>query len=314
MTNDAAHAAPSADPAAPSAPPLLEIRDLHKTLGGKHVLKGVNLSVERGETLVIIGGSGCGKSVLLKHVMGILEPDRGSIKVEGREIVGLRLRELNEVRHRFALIFQGGALFDSLTVAENIGFYLMEHERLPWSRIYARVLECLEKVKLGATPRERERIAAQMPADLSGGMKKRVAIARALAPSPEFLLWDEPTTGLDPPTADAINDQIIMTKTADGARRTSLVVTHDMASAMKVGDRVAFLFDGRILKEFAAAEIGAYLKLDPDAAAGFSVDERRVWAFVKGRADRVLEAGSVDTQVLRRMLAPAPAAPADAEA
>ncbi|MBI3270979.1 MAG: ATP-binding cassette domain-containing protein [Planctomycetes bacterium] len=280
---------------------MLRIRDLHRKLGGKAVLKGVNLEVVRGETLVIIGGSGCGKSVLLKHIMGILKPDRGSIQVEGRELVNLPVRGLNEVRKRFAMVFQGGALFDSLTVAENVGFSLAEHSSMPWHKILARVLECLAQVKLGETDADRARIAAQMPADLSGGMRKRVAIARALAAKPEFVLYDEPTTGLDPPTADAINDLILMMGNEDD-RRTSLVVTHDMASAEKVGDRIAFLFNGRILSEFPAPRIGEYLRRTEAEAASFSVDERRLWAFVKGHADRVLEADSQDTRVLRRLL------------
>lgn len=216
---------------------MIAIRNLHKTLGGKHVLRGVNLEVRKGETLVVVGGSGCGKSVLLKHIIGLLKPDRGTVEIDGVDITRLTERELNEVRKRIGMLFQGAALFDSLTVSENISFALDEHLRLPPEKTREIVRDKLLKVGMPGTEH-------LMPAELSGGMKKRIGLARAIATDPEVILYDEPTTGLDPIMADVINELIIKMQKELGV--TSVVVTHDMTSAFKVGNRVAMLYDGRI--------------------------------------------------------------------
>ncbi|MDQ7780932.1 MAG: ABC transporter ATP-binding protein, partial [Planctomycetota bacterium] len=216
---------------------MITIRDLHKTLGGKPVLRGVNLEVRKGETIVIVGGSGCGKSVLLKHIMGIMRPDSGTVAIDGTDITHLPEKELNTVRRRIGMLFQGAALFDSLTVAENVSFALDEHLRLPPDRTRQIVSEKLGRVGL---------LGAEllMPAELSGGMKKRIGLARAIATEPEIILYDEPTTGLDPIMADVINELILKMQKELGV--TSVVVTHDMTSAFKVGNRVAMLYEGKI--------------------------------------------------------------------
>ena len=217
---------------------MIRIRGLKRRLGSRQVLDGVDLEVEKGETMLVMGRSGTGKSVLLKHIIGLMTPDEGSIQVDGVEIVGLGERELNEVRKRFGLLFQGAALFDSLTVGENVGLPLREHLRLDDAEVRRRVSERLEWVGLNG-------VEDMKPASLSGGMKKRVGLARALAMDPDFVLYDEPTTGLDPIMADVI-DRLIR----DLQRRlgvTSVVVTHDMTSAYKVADRMALLHDGRVV-------------------------------------------------------------------
>ncbi|MCC6739646.1 MAG: ABC transporter ATP-binding protein [Planctomycetia bacterium] len=216
---------------------MLEIRDLHKHLGGKHVLRGVNLTVPTGEALVIIGGSGCGKSVLLKHILGLFKPDSGQVLVDGEDTVPLPERELFRVRKRFGMLFQGGALFDSMTVADNVSFALDEHSKLPASEKLAIVQKKLAVVGLKG-------VEKVYPADLSGGMKKRVALARAIAADPDFLLYDEPTTGLDPIMSDVINELIVKLKTTLNV--TTIVVTHDMASARKIADKMAMLHEGTI--------------------------------------------------------------------
>ncbi len=216
---------------------MLEIRDLHKHLGDKHVLRGVNLTVPKGEALVIIGGSGCGKSVLLKHILGLFKPDKGSILVDGEDVVPLHERELFRVRKRFGMLFQGGALFDSMTVADNVSFALDEHSKLS-------AAEKLEIVKKKLAVVGLKGVENVYPADLSGGMKKRVALARAIAADPDFLLYDEPTTGLDPIMSDVINELIVKLKTTMSV--TSIVVTHDMASARKIADKMAMLYEGTI--------------------------------------------------------------------
>lgn len=217
---------------------MIEIRGLHKWFGGQHVLRGVDLKIERGETLVIFGRSGCGKSVLLKHVMGLLEPDEGTVLIDGTDIFGLNAGELDGFRARIGMLFQGAALFDSLNVRENVGFSLDEHTRLPPEVIDERVREKLALVGL-------RDIEEKVPAQLSGGMKKRVGLARAICNDPEIILYDEPTTGLDPINADVINELIIRMKAK--LKVTSIVVTHDMTSAYKVADRIAMLYEGRIV-------------------------------------------------------------------
>lgn len=218
---------------------MIEIRELYKNFNSLPVLQGVNLTIHKGETIVIIGRSGCGKSVLLKHIIGILKPDSGEILVEGVDITRLGEYELNEYRKRFGMLFQGAALFDSLTVMENVAFELDEHMALPKEEIRHRVREYLGMVGL------LEGIENKKPAELSGGMRKRVGLARAIAMNPEFILYDEPTTGVDPIMGDIINDLIL--KLHDQLRVTSIVVTHDMTSAYKVADRLAMLYNGKII-------------------------------------------------------------------
>jgi phospholipid/cholesterol/gamma-HCH transport system ATP-binding protein len=216
---------------------MIEITDIRKSLGGQPVLDGVTLNVKKGETVVVIGRSGCGKSVLLKHIIGLMHPDSGSIKVAGSEITSLRGRELYEVRKRFGMLFQGAALFDSLSVWENVGLGLIEHTDMTESEIRRRACDKLALV--GLTDIEEAR-----PAELSGGMKKRVGLARAIAMDPEVVLYDEPTTGLDPIMADSIDQLIVRTRERFGV--TSIVVTHDMHSAYTIAHRIAMLHEGRI--------------------------------------------------------------------
>ena len=212
--------------------------DLHKSFGAKKVLCGIDLGVQRGQTVVVLGGSGSGKSVLIKHTIGLHRPERGEVYVDGTEICGLDEEELQEPRKKVGMLFQAGALFDSMTVAENVSFALREHSDWDEERIMDRVRQVLGFVEL-------EKAEELMPADLSGGMRKRVALARAIALAPRAILYDEPTTGLDPITANAINRLIRGLQQRLGV--TSIVVTHDIHSAFMVGDRIAFLHDGKIL-------------------------------------------------------------------
>ncbi len=215
----------------------VELCGVSKAFDGLQVLREVDLRVRPGEALTIIGGSGAGKSVLLRLIIGLVKPDAGRILLEGQDIVPLRERELLRVRQKVGMVFQGSALFDSLSVGENVAFALHEHTRLDPAEIQARVREVLDLVGLG-------NIQEKDPAELSGGMRKRVAMARAIALPPHILLYDEPTTGLDPSNVENIVDLILDLKTKLGV--TSLVVTHDMASALRVSDRVAMLHQGRI--------------------------------------------------------------------
>ncbi len=211
--------------------------DLHKAFGPKAVLRGVTLDVAQGETLVVLGGSGSGKSVLIRHTVGLHRPDRGEVWVDGTEITGLDEDELIETRKKVGFLFQAGALFDSMTVYENVSFALHEHTDWDEERVRARVHEVLTLVEL-------EDVDDLMPSDLSGGMRKRVALARAVVLAPRAVLYDEPTTGLDPITANTINDLIKSLQERLGI--TSIVVTHDIHSAFSVGNRIAFLYDGTI--------------------------------------------------------------------
>ncbi len=225
---------------------MITIRNLTKSFDSNRVLDNLNLVVPEGQTTVVIGRSGCGKSVLLKHIMGILKPDSGEILIDGRDITKLKARELDEERKRFGMVFQGGALFDSLTVGENVGFSLREHANLSEGEIEEIVRKKLELVGLGDAEDLR-------PAELSGGMKKRVALARAMAMDPEIVLYDEPTTGVDPIMADIINDLILNLQ--ERLEVTSLVVTHDMQSAYKIADRIAMLYKGQIVETGSREEI-----------------------------------------------------------
>ncbi len=219
---------------------MIRIRGLRKRLGDKQVLDGVDLDIGSGQTIVVIGRSGTGKSVLLKHIIGLMEPDAGSIEIEGEEIVGMPEARMNEVRMRFGMLFQSAALFDSMTVGENVGLALREHHLAPPGEVERIVSERLGWVGLQGVEETR-------PSSLSGGMRKRVGLARAIAVDPAYILYDEPTTGLDPITADAINELIKSMQQRLGV--TSIVVTHDMTSAYRVGDRVAMLHDGKVVFE-----------------------------------------------------------------
>ncbi|HNQ50542.1 MAG TPA: ABC transporter ATP-binding protein [Candidatus Omnitrophota bacterium] len=224
----------------------IEIKHVTKSFNTHRVLNNVSLSVEKGSTLVVIGRSGCGKSVLLKHMVGILQPDTGAVYVDGLDIWQLRPKQLDEVRMRMNMVFQGGALFDSLTVGENVGFELIEHFGVCGDELYERVEEALSLVGLSG-------IGNLMPSELSGGMRKRVALARAICIKPEVILYDEPTTGMDPITADSINE--LIRSLHDKLKVTSIVVTHDMKSAYKIADHIAMLFNGKIIAEGTPGEI-----------------------------------------------------------
>jgi phospholipid/cholesterol/gamma-HCH transport system ATP-binding protein len=225
---------------------MIRIRGLKKRLGRKQVLDGLDLDIEKGETVVVLGPSGTGKSVLLKHIIGLMQPDAGSIEVEDEEIVGMGEADLDRIRIKFGMLFQGAALFDSMTVGENVGLGLVEHRKLPADEVSRIVAERLEWVGLKG-------VEAMKPASLSGGMRKRVGLARAVAMDPEYILYDEPTTGLDPIMSDAIND--LIRSLQQHLQVTSIVVTHDMKSAYMVGDRLAMLYQGRIVYQGTPDEI-----------------------------------------------------------
>ena len=225
---------------------MIEIKEVFKSFGEHKVLDNVSLTINTGETKVIIGRSGCGKSVLLKHIVGILKPDKGNVFIDSRDITQLNDREMKPILMKIGMVFQGGALFDSLTVGENVGFGLIEHFKFSTKEVLMRVEEVLSMVELCG-------IGNLMPSELSGGMKKRVAIARVLCIKPEVILYDEPTTGVDPITADAINE--LIRSLHDKLKVTSIVVTHDMKSAYRVADRIAMLYNGKIIAEGTSSEI-----------------------------------------------------------
>ena len=217
---------------------MIEIINLSKSFNNKKVLDSLNLIINSGEVIVIIGRSGCGKSVLLKHIIGLTKPDLGQVIIDGNDMTRLEESEMDKLRLSFGMLFQGSALFDSMTVGENVGFTLREHTNAPEKEIKAKVAGSLELVGLKG-------IEKLMPSELSGGMKKRVGLARAICNNPKIILYDEPTTGLDPIMADAINDLIIDLN--NKLNVTSIVVTHDMVSAYKIADRIAMLYKGRII-------------------------------------------------------------------
>ena len=217
---------------------MIRIVDLHKSFADNKVLNGVNLEIKDRETITIIGGSGCGKSVLIKHIVGLLKPDSGDIFIDEKKITGLDENSLSNVQKNFGFLFQGAALFDSLTVADNVAFGLRNLTDKSEDEISEKVKICLSMIGL-------EGIENMKPSELSGGMKKRVALARAIATDPKYIFYDEPTTGIDPIMADVINDLIIhLQKSLD---ITSVVVTHDIASAYKISNRIAMLYDGKII-------------------------------------------------------------------
>ena len=242
---------------------MIEARDIRKRFGDQQVLDGVNFSIANGESVAIIGRSGAGKSVLLKHLVGLVQPDDGQLLVNGEDIACMTERQLLGVRRRYGMLFQGAALFDSLTVAQNIAFALRGQRDLTAEEVAERVAAMLKLIELSG-------IEEKMPAELSGGMKKRVGLARAIIHRPEIILYDEPTTGLDPMVADSI-DQLMM-RINDQFHATTIAVTHDMRTARRLGDRILFLHGGRIY-------------LDDTAENVFNSDDPVVSRFVKGEAD-----------------------------
>ncbi|SDH26293.1 ABC transporter ATP-binding protein [Roseospirillum parvum] len=247
-----------------ASPPKIALSGVKKRFGRKVVLDGIDLEVAPRESVVIIGGSGTGKSVTLKCVLGLLKPDAGSIKVDGEEVVGLGDRARERINTKFGMLFQSAALFDSLTVWENVAFGLIQGHKMARRKAREKAIEKLAQVGLGAD------VADLSPSELSGGMQKRVGLARAIADDPEIIFFDEPTTGLDPIMADVINDLIVKCVKEVGA--TALSITHDIASARKIGDRIAMLYHGKLIWVGPAATV-----LD---SGNPYVDQ-----FVHGRAD-----------------------------
>ena len=243
---------------------LLELKDIHKSFGPKQVLKGVDLDVAPGKSLVVLGGSGSGKSVMLKNALGLMTPDKGKILFDGDDVTHDQGKTREAMRARIGMLFQSAALFDSLTVWENIAFRLLNSDGMKRKDAKERAVETLTPVRLGSD------VADLTPAEISGGMQKRVGLARAIVSKPELIFFDEPTTGLDPITADAINDLIVEQTKALGAAAIS--ITHDMASARKIADEIAMLFEGRIIWRGPASLI--------DHSGNAHVDQ-----FVNGRAD-----------------------------
>ncbi len=242
---------------------MLELIELYKSFGDKRVLNGASLTINKGETLTIIGRSGVGKSVMLKHIIRLMEPDSGKILIEGKNIFEFNRKELTAYRQRFGMLFQGAALFDSMTVDENVGLALREHTNIPEPQIQKIATEKLRLVGL-------VNVEHLKPEELSGGMRKRVGLARAISMDPEFILYDEPTTGLDPIMADAINDLIIRMRKE--LNITSICVTHDMVSAYKISDRIAMLYEGRIIFVGTPEEVKA-------------TDNPVVQQFIQGKAE-----------------------------
>jgi phospholipid/cholesterol/gamma-HCH transport system ATP-binding protein len=239
----------------------IRVRGLKKSFAEQEVLRGIDLDIERGKINIIVGGSGQGKSVFMKHLMGLLHPDAGAILVDGQDIVGLSERDLGELRRKFGMVFQYAALFDSMTIMENIAFPLLERYKLPIEEVKERVRELLVKLDLvgdapagGAAPAGGG-IEDKFPPQLSGGMRKRVGLARALIDRPQILLYDEPTTGLDPIATKNVDDMI--RRTADEFGVTSVVISHDMASTFRIADRVSMLMGGVIVQTGTPAELMA---------------------------------------------------------
>lgn len=244
--------------------PKIEIRGLYKAFGPKKVLNGIDLDVGVQESLVIIGGSGTGKSVLLKCILGLLQPDRGSIKIDGQEVTAMSRHERRAVMRKFGMLFQGGALFDSLKVWENVAFGPIQSDGMKRGQAKEIALAKLAAVGLNAD------VAELAPSELSGGMQKRVSLARAIAREPEIIFFDEPTTGLDPIMSDVINDLIV--KSVKGLGASAVSITHDMISARKIADRIAMIYGGRIIWHGPTASI--------DSSGNDYVDQ-----FIHGRAE-----------------------------
>ena len=254
-------------PATVATIPKIQCRALKKSFGSRNVLRGVNLAVEAGQSLVIIGGSGTGKSVLLKSILGLISPDSGEVLIDGKDVTHLNTRDRDALMRRFGMLFQGGALFDSITVAENISFGIKGLNKAQRNEL---AVEKLKMVGLGAD------VALQRPSELSGGMQKRVALARAIARDPEIIIFDEPTTGLDPIMADVINNLIISCAKEKGI--TTLSITHDMASARKIADQIAMIYEGKIIWQGNAADI--------NRSGNEYVDQ-----FIHGRAEGPIQVG-----------------------
>jgi phospholipid/cholesterol/gamma-HCH transport system ATP-binding protein len=244
--------------------PILSLQNVEKRFGKNHVLRGVTLDVAPGESLVVIGGSGSGKSVMLKNALGLMTPDSGQILFNGEDVTQSRGKTRARMRERVGMLFQSGALFDSLTVWENVAFRLVNSGVVNRSKAKDRAIETLSKVRLGSD------VADLYPAEISGGMQKRVSLARSIISKPDLIFFDEPTTGLDPITADAINDLII--EQVRGLGAATVTITHDMSSARKIADEVAMLFEGKIIWRGKASEV--------DNSGNPYVDQ-----FVHGRAD-----------------------------
>jgi phospholipid/cholesterol/gamma-HCH transport system ATP-binding protein len=243
MDAPSASSAPQAGPARP----MIQVVDLYKSFGEHQVLSGINLSIPEGSTCVILGGSGSGKTVLMKHMIGLLKPDRGRVVVDGEDLVPMSPGELERVRRKFGMVFQAAALFDSMTVYENVSFPLREHRKdLSEEKIRALVREKMELFGL-------RDLDQKFPADLSGGMRKRVGLARAIVLEPKIVLYDEPTTGLDPITTDYVDEMIMAAKRKLGV--TSVVISHDIASAFNVADQIAFLSHGVIVEAAPPAQL-----------------------------------------------------------
>lgn len=242
----------------------LVLKDVYKSFGDNHVLRGVNLSIEKGKSLVVIGGSGTGKSVMIKSVLGLITPDKGSILIDGVETTNLNTSDRDAQMKKFGMLFQGGALFDSLPIWENVAFGLIQGKGMKRKEAREIAIEKLRAVGLPA------RVAELLPAELSGGMQKRVGLARAIAANPEIIFFDEPTTGLDPIMADVINDLIV--ETSKGLGATTLSITHDMASARKIADTIAMIYKGQIIWQGDAKDI--------DHSGNEYVDQ-----FIKGAAN-----------------------------
>ncbi|MBL6934655.1 MAG: ATP-binding cassette domain-containing protein [Alphaproteobacteria bacterium] len=247
-----------------SSTPKIEVRDLHKAFGPKEVLTGLNLDVGVGESVVVIGGSGTGKSVLIKCIIGLLKPDSGSIRIDGVETIGMRGKDREEVLKKFGMLFQGAALFDSINVWQNVAFALIQSQGMDHNKAKGIALEKMAQVGLGPE------VGELSPAELSGGMQKRVGLARAIATQPQIIFFDEPTTGLDPIMGDVINDLIVESVRDLGA--TALSITHDMASARKIADRIAMIYEGKIIWAGPVREI--------DSSGSDHVDQ-----FINGRAE-----------------------------
>jgi phospholipid/cholesterol/gamma-HCH transport system ATP-binding protein len=253
--------------------PKISLRDVHKSFGSKQVLRGIDLDIGRAESVVIIGGSGTGKSVTLKCILGLIRPDQGSILLDGEESLGASSSERDRFMRKFGMLFQSAALFDSLRVWQNVAFGLIQGKGMPKAQAKEIALQKLAQVGLTAE------VAELRPAELSGGMQKRVGLARAIAADPEIIFFDEPTTGLDPIMADVINNLIVSSVKKLGA--TALSITHDIASARKIADRIAMIHDGRIIWDGPVANL--------DNSGNDYVDQ-----FIHGRAE-----GPIRMQVLR---------------
>ncbi|WP_262691550.1 ABC transporter ATP-binding protein [Kordiimonas aestuarii] len=253
--------------------PMIKLEGVHKSFGSKQVLKGIDLSVAKGESMVIIGGSGTGKSVMLKCILGLLTPDKGKIFVDGEDVTHHKGRARKDVMSKFGMLFQGAALFDSLPVWENVAFGLIQGKGM--KKTDAREIATEKLRRVGLSPD----VGQLSPAELSGGMQKRVGLARAIASEPEVIFFDEPTTGLDPIMADVINDLIVECVKDLGA--TTLSITHDMASARKIADRIAMLYHGQIIWEGARTDI--------DSSGSDHVDQ-----FIHGRAQ-----GPIEMEILK---------------